>query len=148
MFNEPPTRKRMRLPAHDYARGAYFVTICAIGGHEILGKIRNAQSVPSTIGGIVDEEWRRLHSIKGITLDEHVIMPNHMHGIIVIERGCGRTLPSLMQLFKSRAVKSLQANYHDPECRIWQRGYHEDILNGHEHLNAVRRYIRNNPANW
>ena len=148
MFGEPPRRKRMRLAGHDYAGGVYFVTICTIGGHPLFGDIVNGRLVPSAIGEIVEHEWKRLSPILGIVFDEYIVMPNHMHAIVAVERGSKRSLSSVIQLFKSRAVKSLQATYRDPECRIWQRSFHDDVVNGDDHLTAVRQCIRNNPSNW
>lgn len=93
MINERPQRKRIRLSDHDYSCGAYFVTICTINHCEILGKIENGSMKLSDIGEIVESEWIKLdHYSKGIQLDLHVVMPNHIHGIVILEKGFCITL--------------------------------------------------------
>jgi REP element-mobilizing transposase RayT len=139
----------MRFADRTYAEGAYFVTVCTLDKHPILGSIENGTPKLSAIGIIVEREWLRLESAyTGIALDEYVVMPNHIHGIIAIEATSGMTLPKVMREYKSRAVKTLQAEFNDRECRIWQRGYSEDVVNEAQHLANIRAYIRSNPANW
>jgi len=148
MFDEPPRRKKVRLANRDYTDGAYFVTICTLGRHPILGTISDGIVTLNTIGQIVEANWLELRDVPGMTVDEFVVMPNHIHGIIALERGFGLHLPTLIRQFKSRAVKGLIRAYKDAECQIWQRGYDEAVLIGPGQLAAVRKYIRDNPKNW
>jgi hypothetical protein len=79
-------RRSIRLKGYDYAQpGAYFVTICTADRQPILGEIVNGAMRLSAAGRIVEQEWRRLvRHFRNIRLDAYVIMPNHLHGIIVI----------------------------------------------------------------
>lgn len=79
-------RRSIRLPGHDYTSpGAYFVTICVHGGQCLLGDIVDGEMHMSQFGQVVSHYWKRIPShVAHVELDEWVIMPNHMHGIIVI----------------------------------------------------------------
>ena len=80
-------RRSLRMPGYDYAgHGAYFVTICTYRRECLLGRVENDTVVLSPMGEIVREEWLRSAEIRReIALDEFVVMPNHMHGIVFIE---------------------------------------------------------------
>jgi REP element-mobilizing transposase RayT len=80
-------RRSIRLPGYDYSQsGVYFVTICSYCRVPIFGQITDGEVGLSAEGRIVREEWLRTEIIrKEITLDAYVIMPNHFHGIVVIE---------------------------------------------------------------
>jgi putative transposase len=87
-------RRSIRLKGYDYAQpGAYFVTICTANRQPILGEIVNGAMRLSAAGNNVEQEWRRLvRHFPNIRLDAYVIMPNHLHGIIVINESVGATL--------------------------------------------------------
>ena len=125
----------------------------------------------TTIGEIVDRNWRMLpERFPTVSLDEYVIMPNHFHGIVVInewdrsrERDAGKrvgarptptgpTLGMIVGAFKSRSVKDVLAhikeNRLDMIGKIWQRNYFERVIRNERELYNIRAYIRNNPVNW
>ena len=79
-------RKRNRLKGYDYSQvGWYFVTICVRDRIECLGKIKNNQMEYGRYGGIVLKYWQTIpNHYQNAFLDEWIIMPNHIHGIIVI----------------------------------------------------------------
>lgn len=80
-------RRSIRLRGYDYTRvGAYYVTICTDDRSCIFGRIVNAASHLSPLGDIVDECWRAIPMhFPHVHVDVHIIMPNHVHGIVVIE---------------------------------------------------------------
>ena len=84
-----PHRRSIRLKEYDYSQsGEYFVTICTHNHECILGEIINGEMRLNEIGKIVNEEWLRTANIRpDIQLDSYVIMPNHIHGIIVLNEG-------------------------------------------------------------
>jgi putative transposase len=152
MFNEPPRRKHVRFRDRDYSQPAvYYVTICADDHHEIFGAIDGTAVRLSAIGVIVDEEWKRLpESFPTIRIDEHVVMPNHLHAIIVTGPSTDKpvTLGTIIRRFKSGTTTRIKRELSDPEAAPWQRGYHEHVVGSSDDLERVRRYIRANPANW
>jgi REP element-mobilizing transposase RayT len=79
-------RHSLRLPGFDYSSvAAYFVTICVDANQCLLGEIENNIMVKNTFGNIVENTWHDLPShTKNIRLDEFIVMPNHIHGIIFI----------------------------------------------------------------
>jgi REP element-mobilizing transposase RayT len=84
-------RRSIRLKEYDYSQpGEYFVTICTHNHECTLGEIINGEMRLNEIGKIVEEEWLRTAIIRpDIQLDLYVIMPNHIHGIIVLNEGRG-----------------------------------------------------------
>lgn len=84
-----PQRKNIRLNDYDYSQnGAYFVTVCVKGKHELLGEVgaNCVRPVLSEIGVVVDNEISALSNVyKNVTVNKYVVMPNHIHMIIVIQ---------------------------------------------------------------
>ena len=81
-------RRTIRLNSYDYSQvGAYFITICTIHRECIFGEIVNGEMILNDFGQIAHDEWLKTTRIRpNITLDVFVIMPNHIHGIIIISR--------------------------------------------------------------
>ncbi|MBI5739331.1 MAG: hypothetical protein HZA16_01310 [Nitrospirae bacterium] len=79
-------RRSIRLQEYDYAnQGAYYVTICVKDRECLFGSIHNRKMVLNDAGQMVYKWWNEsAHKFNRIELDEFVIMPNHMHGIITI----------------------------------------------------------------
>jgi REP element-mobilizing transposase RayT len=170
----PPHRRRStRLPDWDYTSQAwYFVTICAYQRKDLFGKIVQDQMVLNEFGRIVDQEWQRSAEIRHeLRLDTHVVMPNHMHAIVIFDRtdetprdisppirvGAhgraplqrpSRSLGSFIAGFKSRATKRINVLRGTPGMAVWQRGFYDHIIRNPRDLARIRRYIQNNPAQW
>lgn len=83
-----PQRKNIRLKEYDYSfPGWYYVTICTFNRINLFGKIADGKMVLNEDGKIVEEEWLQTKEIrKNVDLDYYIIMPNHLHGIIIIEQ--------------------------------------------------------------
>lgn len=79
-------RRSLRLRGYDYGRaGSYFVTVCTWGREPILGEVVEGESCPNGVGTSVWRTWEGLRDrFPGITLDAFVVMPNHVHGIVVL----------------------------------------------------------------
>ena len=103
-------RKSIRLRGYDYCRaGAYFVAICAWRRECLFGEVVDGEMVKNECGGIVWDEWRKSATIREeIELDEFVIMPNHVHGIVFIVRATGRSpLRGIMAIYPGHALDQL-----------------------------------------
>jgi len=92
-------RSSIRLKNYDYSRdGAYFVTICTQGRECLLGKIKNEEVELSPAGKMIQEIWKNLpQHHPGFEMDEFIVMPNHIHGIIILMENVGvglRAYPS------------------------------------------------------
>jgi putative transposase len=91
-------RHSIRLPNYDYSQpGYYFVTLCAHDRECLFGDIENNNIVLSNVGKMVEKKWHDLPvHFPGIELDQMVIMPNHLHGIIIItDRRRGGVIPPI-----------------------------------------------------
>lgn len=160
-------RRSIRLRGFDYALdGAYFVTVCVAGRKRILGRIRNGTAILSEAGHLVVTAWERLPlHYPHVRLDAFVVMPNHVHGIVVLDGvvGTGRAaiptsggvpdprrhaLPEIVRAFKAFSARAINLRRGTPGTPVWQRNYYERILRDERALAAVRRYIRENPAKW
>ena len=91
-----PRRKQLRLRGYDYAfAGVYFVTICSAGKRPVFGSIRGERAVLSPAGEIVRSEWTALvERFARLVLDEFVIMPNHLHGVLAFVGHAGGASPA------------------------------------------------------
>lgn len=86
-------RRSIRLKGYDYTQpGAYFVTLVTQDRECLFGKIEGEEMLLSPVGQVVQNEWLRLtRRFKNVELDEFSVMPNHVHGIIVlVERSRAR----------------------------------------------------------
>ncbi len=86
-----------------------------------------------------------------IELDAFVVMPNHVHGIIVISQGAASSAPTLgliMRAFKSISAVACNRELVRADVPFWQRNYYERIIRDADDLNRIRQYIADNPARW
>jgi putative transposase len=99
----PPERHRrrsIRLKGYDYSQaGAYFITICTLNRECLFGDLIDSEMRLNDAGRIVHEEWLRSADLRSYaTINELVIMPNHLHGVIVLQerdrRGTARRAPT------------------------------------------------------
>jgi REP element-mobilizing transposase RayT len=141
-------RRSIRAKRYDYATcGAYFVTICTDGRQPLLGEIRNGIVGLSEVGCMVQMVWNELPlRYPGVETDAFVVMPNHVHGIVMLAgsgqaRGPAPTLPMVVHRFKSFTT-------HQHGKALWQRNYFEHIVRNDRDLDRIREYIAVNPIRW
>ncbi|MBZ0258850.1 transposase [bacterium] len=174
-MNTKPTRKNsLRLSEYDYSEsGSYFITVCTHKRQCALGKIIDNQMVLNEKGHIVNLEWKRSASLRsGLNLDEIIIMPNHIHGIIQIQnpalsRGatcCAReessiyqsnqkhlnsnSLSTIIRSFKSAVTRKINLLFNTSGATFWQRSYYEHIIRNEAELERIREYIATNLFRW
>ena len=97
-FSRAQRRRQIRLPGYDYATpGAYFVTLCTEKRACLFGAVVDGKIHLHEAGQIVRIEWRRSAEIRcESSLDEFVVMPNHIHGIIFIQAGEGTSMTDVV----------------------------------------------------
>ncbi len=165
-----PSRRSIRLHGYDYSRdGAYFVTVCA---HSMLcsfGQVREDEILLNDLGKTVEDCWQRISQVRhNIQLDAFVVMPNHIHGIIIVfdeepvddcqrnsRQGSGVTgtiqsgsLGVIVGHFKRAVTIRSTVLKAPPQQPIWQRNFYEHIIRNERSLDDIRKYIVENPARW
>lgn len=172
-------RRSVRLRGYDYSRaGAYFITICAQNRRCLFGSITEGAMVLNDAGRAVADCWLQIPDhFAHVELDEYVVMPNHIHGIVII---VGANNYSPLQSNHDSPVQSndyspLPANASHPTgtartigsmvrgfkigvtqwyrqrsvpSKIWQRNYWDHIIRNESELIRIRRYILDNPIQW
>ena len=154
-------RRSIRYPGYDYSsEGAYFVTICVHDRASLLGGVQQGKALRSDAGDMVAVWWRKLEErFANVELDAWIVMPDHLHGVIVLHEGLGdpasnrRTLSRMVQWFKTMTtnayIRGVDENQWEPfSGRLWQRSYFERIVRHEAELNAIRQYIEENPQRW
>jgi REP element-mobilizing transposase RayT len=144
-------RRSIRLQSYDYAEaGAYYLTICVHRRQCLLGEINQSTVMLSSSGEVALNIWQRLpQKYPLVELDAFVIMPNHVHGIVVInEVNPAAPLGELVRYFKSCSSRIINQLNGSQGSAFWQRDYYERIIRTEGELAALRTYIENNPANW
>jgi len=162
------TRKSLRLKDYDYSQGGgYFVTICTHNRECVLGELINKELILSLIGDKAKEFWQEIPKhFKNVQLDVFAVMPNHIHGIIVIRdetnKNVGvqnfeplqnkfqhiipKSLGSIIRTYKS-VLTSWCKNNSFANFK-WQRNYYEHVIRNEKELKRIREYIQNNPLKW
>jgi putative transposase len=156
-------RKRLRLKEYDYSLGGtYYVTICTKDREDLFGKIVGGVMQMNQYANIVQRCLRELpEHYPDIMLDEFIIMPNHVHGIIIIiddAVGTGlRPVPTrikryslseIVRAFKSFSARHINMIRKTTDTPIWQRSYYDHVVRNERSLNRIREYIRTNPEQW
>jgi len=165
-------RRSIRLKGYDYTqRGAYFVTICTQNRACLFGDIVDGKMLLNDAGRMVQTVWEAMPvHYMGVVIDAFVVMPNHIHGIVVLVGAapCGRppmgqaqgpaptvamSLPDVVHRFKTMTTKQYadgvkQSGWSPFPGQLWERNYYEHIIRGEDSPNRVRRYIADNPAQW
>ena len=144
-------RHSIRIQGYDYANaGTYFVTICCYQRHHLFGEIDNGEMKINAIGQIVSAQWQKIpQHFPNAELDGFILMPDHLHGIIVISESKEKaSLANIIQNFKSISSRKINRFNKSYGVSIWQRNYYERIVRTEQELTNLREYIKNNPANW
>jgi len=186
-------RKSIRLKEYDYSRvGYYFVTVCTNHHRELFWEESNRRgTIPCALndncvernrgllnagGSVVQQYWENIPRFHpNVEIDEYVIMPNHVHGILMIEddreklinrdmKGAQGIEPvrinnqnkfqkiiagsvgSIIRGFKSGVTKWYRNNT-DVQI-VWHRNYYEHIIRTENDLARIRKYIRENTIYW
>jgi putative transposase len=155
-----PQRKSLRLPGYDYSRpGFYFVTICTKYHTHWFGEVTNNEIVLNAAGTILQSVWNTLPDrFPGLRLDEFVVMPNHIHGIVVLTKHvCYRhpgtrvltrpTLGAIICDYKAAAPYLIRRSGRSPDF-VWQNNFYDVIIDSQPMLQEIRFYIRSNPERW
>ena len=158
-------RRSIRLQTFHYgATAAYFITTCTTQRQFLFGTVAQGMFQANALGDIVAQEWHATGPLRNVVLDAFVVMPNHVHGIVVFDSETGpppiaragsrqplrrHTVPlaNLVSGFKASVTKRarLELGWDGP---LWQRNYYEHVIRSEDDLTTIRNYIVYNPAKW
>jgi len=172
---EKSGRRSIRLDGYDYGQsGAYFVTICTHNRVCLFGEVIDGRMRLNECGRIALNEWRLTPHVRpNVRLDAHVVMPNHVHGVVDIVRRSetdrercrgvsqhaptgetdelrtpSQTIGAIVRGFKGAATRRINRFRGAPGEPVWQRNYYEHIIRNRRSLERIRQYIEVNPARW
>ncbi len=168
-------RKSIRLKRYDYSSpGYYFITICVKDRKRVLGKIKNGKIILFQIGKIANECWRSIpFHFKNVVLGYFIIMPDHIHGILIIENAdmisamiVGNAdlhslqsqysynqyrtkmhLPKIIHGFKSSTTREIHRQLNGVDF-AWQKSYYDRIIRNQNKYARFQQYILDNLVKW
>ncbi len=161
-------RRSIRLKGYDYSQvGCYFITICTHNREMSFGNVVDGLMKLNEYGKMVANTWNDLPNHNhNIQMDNFVIMPNHVHGVIVINDvgtdtvGAGSEptptkkkhkhhgLPEIIRQFKTFSARRINKIRQSPDIHVWQRNYFEHIIRNENEMNRIRKYISENSSKW
>ena len=170
LYNNKYRIDSSRLKHWDYGRNAaYFVTICTKNRENFFGEILDGEM------HIAHTEWMRTSDIRdNVVLDEFVVMPNHMHGILIIDKTFDpNAVPVVIPDGSGNSNRGGITGEHNPmiqenlsrilrwykgrvtfECRkihadfSWQGRFHDHIIGDEGEFERIKNYIIDNPSKW
>lgn len=147
MNAELQKRKRARLPYYDYSASSYyFITICTASHRNLFGSIlltpENGKMLLNQHGIVLDRHIRSLNNrYSRVSVANYVIMPNHLHLLLLLDNGNDVSLSQIIGLFKSGVSRELG-------FPAWQRSFHDHIVRSEKDYKKIWEYIDRNPASW
>ena len=170
-------RRSIRLKGYDYSQdGLYFITICTHNREFLFGEIINQEMILNSAGKMTNECWLKIpEHFPDAILHNHVVMPNHVHGIIELASrhvvgvqnvgvqivGVQNFEPQQQNQFQHiipRSIGSIVRGYkigvtnyfrtHTDVYQVWQRNYYERIIRDEQSYWRISEYIINNPGAW
>lgn len=149
--------------------GCYLVTLRTRNRKLLFGSIFRNRMVLSDFGEYARFEWERICAERDrLRTDEYVVMPNHLHGIVIIPElqpeallGAGTmddhygdtvspsdSIPALIKAFKSVVTRRINSVNHCPGEQVWERNYEEEVIRSRKELEYYRHFVRYNPRHW
>ena len=162
-------RRSTRLKGYDYSQaGAYFITIVTQGRVCLFGDVIDGEMLLNDAGEMAREVWDGMPDrFPSVEMDEFVVMPNHVHGVIFIHQphtptvgaslvgaqNVGPALGDMVGAYKSLTTVAYGKGVREMDWppfhkRLWQRDYYERIIRNESEIALAREYIANNPMKW
>ena len=158
-------RRSIRLREYDYAQsGMYFFTVCTHERELLFGDGVDGEMHSNDFAQIVWDEGYKSTTVRHeLDLDTFVVMPNHIHGIILLKNrasvgASGRSpfssgpsrnsLGAFIAGFKAATTKRINDLRATPRAAVWQRNYYDHIIRDENSLTRIREYIVTNPLQW
>jgi REP element-mobilizing transposase RayT len=164
--NSQHHRRSIRLKDYDYSSpGAYFITINTFDHQSLFGAIENGVIKLNAVGELIEWQWQRLPSIHShIQLDAYIVMPDHLHGILVLKDTLSAksnhllepenagpkgtvsgSIGQVIQNFKSITTRRIRQLTDCHDLQVWQRNYYDRIIRNQAEWEKIHQYILTNP---
>lgn len=150
-----PKRKSPRLKHHDYSEdGAYFVTICTSNRDYHFGDVAEGEMILNAYGHLATACWLLIpRHYQQVQLDFYVVMPNHVHGIVILNQGNlpvekRRDLGHIIGTYKAAVTRQVNQLETSIVGSLWQERFHDHVIRNEADLNRIREYVVNNPKLW
>jgi REP element-mobilizing transposase RayT len=147
-----PVRKNIRLSGYDYSKvGCYYITLCIKERSELLWEptpvgARIVRPQLSDIGVIIESAIVNIPKIyPSVKIDKYVIMPNHIH-MIIVQGSLGRAMraPTISRIINQmKGYVTKQVGY-----SMWQKLFHDHIIRNEAEYQRIWKYIDENPMRW
>jgi REP element-mobilizing transposase RayT len=166
-----------RLQTWDYANnGAYFITICTQNREHFFGNIKNGIIQLSEIGKLAEQFWYEIpNHFSMVELGNFVVMPNHVHGILIIDKTNDEPFVETRQCLVSNietnsiigssrfqnqgknTISSIVGSYKSIVTKMsrqinpnfgWQSRFHDHIIRNSKSFDNIQHYIEQNPLKW
>jgi putative transposase len=152
-------KKPLRYKGHDYrAPCCVHVTICTHGRQPLFGVITRDGMSLNNAGNLTESVLLSLHSDEaGIAIDTHVVMPDHLHAIIVLGTNPSvdtvDSIPDVVRRFKMRVMRAwpkgiAAGQWSRYDTHLWHPSYYDTLIRNDTHLEQIREYILANPGRW
>ena len=143
-LSEVSFRKSPRIEGYDYGSvNYYFVTICTYEKKCLFYSDGNLNANGSIAQACMEE---LAEHFRGVRVDKYVIMPNHLHTIIVIERENSANLSVVIGQYKAAVSKRIRERH--PDMVVWQRSFHDHVIRDQAGYEKIWNYIDTNPLRW
>lgn len=145
---------------YDYSKdGWYFVTICTNSKGNILGEIKDGVMYLNEFGELVRRQWLWMENrFNYLKFDEWIIMPDHIHGIMLIDDVVGNGCDRSVQIQKIKSISELIGAFKTTSSKMvhnlgiigfrWHKSFYDEIIRDQKSLGRIRKYIIENPKNF
>ncbi len=141
-----PQRKIIRIKDYDYSTANYyFITICTHEKKCIFG----TTEIPSVMGIIAKKKMEELpEHYFGVRVDNYIVMPNHIHAIIVIEKASAEDakLENIAGAYKAGVSRQIHKQF--PGIQVWQRSFYDHVIRNQTDYENIWEYIQFNDQKW
>jgi putative transposase len=116
--------------------------------------VRDGEMHPTPAGDMLVHWWGELaHKYPTVTVDTFVVMPNHIHALLVFRQTGTVALPDVMRWYKAMTTNAYIRGVKTEDWprfpgKLWQRSYHDHIVRDTASRDRIRHYIHTNPATW
>ena len=138
------SRKSPRIPQYDYAtENYYFITICTHNKACIFGKPSNL----NYLGKVAEKQILQISQhFSQVRIDKYVVMPNHIHMILILSGTKSHNLSQIVGLYKSGVTRQIHRAGSD--IVVWQRSFHDRVIRNQQEYEKFWLYIHGNPGKW